>query len=91
MGLFHTASSVLVLNICEKLPTCHYSVDDMVLKIFCQFLVAAIPGPFFNSAPLSDKMYLGHMCTGRYSFMNVVSIVSADLSGIGYASGHPVR
>ena len=46
---------------------------------------------FLNSVPLSDKMYLGHMCTGRYLFMNVETIVSADLSGIGYFSGHPVR
>ena len=36
-------------------------------------------------------MYCGHMCTGRYSLMNVKTIVSAVLSGIGYASGHPAR
>ena len=30
------------------------------------------------------------MCTGRYSF-NVETIISADLSGMGYASGHLVR
>ena len=44
-----------------------------------------------NSVPLSDKMYHGHMCTGRYSLINVATIVSADLSGIGNASGHLVR
>ena len=31
------------------------------------------------------------MCTGRYSLINVETIVSADLSGMGNASGHPVR
>ena len=36
-------------------------------------------------------MYLGHMCTGRYSLMKVETIVSVDLSGIGNASGHPVK
>ena len=36
-------------------------------------------------------MYHGHMCTGRYSLINVETIVSVDLSGIGNASGHPVR
>ena len=46
---------------------------------------------FLNSEPLSDKMYLGHMCTGRYLFMKVETIVSADLSGMGNASGHPVK
>ena len=46
---------------------------------------------FLNSIPLSNKMYRGHMCTGRYSLINVETIVSADLSGIGNASGHPVR
>ena len=46
---------------------------------------------FLNSVPLSDKMYNGHMCTGKYSFINVESIVSAVFSGIGNASGHPVR
>ena len=46
---------------------------------------------FLNSVPLSDKMYCWHMCTGKYSFINVETIVSAVLPGIGYASGHPVR
>ena len=46
---------------------------------------------FLNSVPLSDRMYQGHMCTGKYSLMNVATIVSADLSGIGNASGHPVK
>ena len=46
---------------------------------------------FLNSVPLSDKMYCGHMCTGRYSLINVETIVSVDLSGMGNASGHPVR
>ena len=36
-------------------------------------------------------MYCGHMCTSKYSLINVETIVSADLSGIGNASGHPVR
>ena len=46
---------------------------------------------FLNSVPLSDKMYLGHMCTGRYLLMNVDTIVSTDLSSIGNASGHRVK
>ena len=46
---------------------------------------------FLNSVPLSDKMYLGHMCTGRYLLMKVETIVSADLSGIGNASCNPVK
>ena len=46
---------------------------------------------FLNSIPLSDKMYHGHMCTGKYSVINVESIVSVDLSGMGNASGHLVR
>ena len=46
---------------------------------------------FLNSIPLSDKMYHEHMCTGKYALINVESIVSVDLSGIGNASGHPVR
>ena len=45
-GLFHTASSMLALSYCEKLPTCHYFLGDMVLKIFCEFQVAAVPGPW---------------------------------------------
>ena len=31
------------------------------------------------------------MCTGKYSLINVETIVSADFSVIGNASGHPVR
>ena len=46
---------------------------------------------FLNSVLISDRMYLGHMCTGKYSLINVATMVSADLSGIGNASGHPVR
>ena len=46
---------------------------------------------FLNSVLLSDKMYCGHICTGRYSFIKVETIVSAVLSGMGYASGHQVR
>ena len=42
---------------------------------------------FINAMPLSDRIYLGHVCTGRYWFIKVDSIVSADLSGIGKASG----
>ena len=36
-------------------------------------------------------IYLGHMCTGRYWLMKVDIMVPADLSGMGKASGHPVR
>ena len=46
---------------------------------------------FLNSVPLSDKMYLRHMWTGRYLLMKVETIVLADLSSIGTASGHPVK
>ena len=46
---------------------------------------------FLNSMPLSDGIYLGHMCTGKYSLIRVGTMVSADLSGIGKASGHPIR
>ena len=31
------------------------------------------------------------MCTSKYSLIDVETIGSADLSGIGNASGHPVR
>ena len=46
---------------------------------------------FLNSVPLSDRMYLGHMCTGKYWLIRVATMVSVDLSGMGKASGHPVR
>ena len=46
---------------------------------------------FLNSVPLSDRIYQRHMCTGKYSLINVATIVSADLSGMGNASGHPVK
>ena len=46
---------------------------------------------FLNSVPLSDRMYLGHMCTGQYSLTNVAIIVSVDMSEIGNSSGHPVK
>ena len=46
---------------------------------------------FLNSIQLSYKMHCGHMYTGKYSLINVETIVSADLSGIGNTSGHPVR
>ena len=46
---------------------------------------------FLDSMPLSDRMYLRHMCTGKYSLIRVATMVSTDLSGIGNASGHPVR
>ena len=36
-------------------------------------------------------MYLWHMCTGKYLLINVATMVSAGLSGIGNASGQPVR
>ena len=31
------------------------------------------------------------MCTGKYLLINVATIVSADLSEMGNASGHPVK
>ena len=46
---------------------------------------------FLNSMPLSDRMYLRHMCIGKYWFIRVATMVSADLSGIGKASSQPVR
>ena len=46
---------------------------------------------FLNSILLSNKMNLGHMCTGKYSFINVKTIVFAVLSGTGNAFDHPVR
>ena len=46
---------------------------------------------FLNSMPLSDRIYLGHMWTGRYWLMKVDTILYADLSGVAKASGHPVR
>ena len=46
---------------------------------------------FLNSILLSKKMYHGHMCTGKYSFIIVRTIASLVLSGIGKTSGHPVR
>ena len=46
---------------------------------------------FLNSVPISDRIYQGHMCTGKYSLINVATIVSADLSRMGNASGHPVK
>ena len=46
---------------------------------------------FLNSMWLSNRMYLGHMCTGKYWLIRVVTMVSEDLSGMGKASGHPVR
>ena len=92
MGGFHTASLMLASSICERLLTCHYSVGATVLKIFCQFPSCCKTwSMFLNSVPLSNKMYCGHMCTGKYSFMKVETIVSAALSGVGNASGHPVR
>ena len=36
-------------------------------------------------------MYHGHMHTGKYSLINVETIVSADLSGIGNTSGPQAR
>ena len=46
---------------------------------------------FLNSMPLSDRMYLEHMCTGKYWFIRVAIMVPGDLSGMGKASGQPVR
>ena len=46
---------------------------------------------FLNSVPLSDSMFLGCMCTGKYWLIRVATMVSADLSGMGKASGQPVR
>ena len=31
------------------------------------------------------------MCTGKYPLINLATIVSADLSGMGNASGYPVK
>ena len=36
-------------------------------------------------------MYLWHMWTGEYWLMKVVTIVSAVLSGMGNASGQPIK
>ena len=44
-----------------------------------------------NSVPLSESMYLRHIWTGRYWFMNVDTMVSTDLLGMGKAYDHPVR
>ena len=41
--------------------------------------------------PLTDNMYLGHIWTGRLWFMNVDTMVSADVSGMEKASDYPVR
>ena len=46
---------------------------------------------FLNSKPLSDRMYLGHMWTGKYWLMMVETVVYADSSAIRKASGQPVR
>ena len=46
---------------------------------------------FLNSVSLSNKMYHGYMCPGKYSLINVETIVSVVLSGIGNASGLSVR
>ena len=46
---------------------------------------------FLNLVPLSDKMHLWHMWTGKYLLMKVETIVLADLSGRGNASDHPVK
>ena len=46
---------------------------------------------FLNSMPLSDRMNLGHMCTGKYWLIRVVTMVTADLLGMGKASSQPVR
>ena len=46
---------------------------------------------FLNSMPLSDRIYLGHMCTGKYSLIKEATMVSAVLSGSRNASGHHVR
>ena len=66
----------------------------MVWKIFFQFPTVStlgLQGVFFNSVSLSDRIYLGHMWTGRYCLKKVDTIVSADLSGIGKVSGQPMR
>ena len=46
---------------------------------------------FLNSLLLSDRIYLGHMWTGKYRLIKVDTMVSVDLSGIGKASGQPMR
>ena len=62
-------------------------------RIFYLFLVVEGLGPWghFWTLPLSDRMYLEHMCTGKYWLIRVVTMVSVDLSGMEKASGHPVR
>ena len=93
-GLFHKASSMWVSGICGRLPVCHCSVDGMALRKSYQIPSCCKTWSirlFLNSVPLSDKMYHGHMCTGKYSLINVETIASEDLSGIGNASDHPVR
>ena len=69
----------------------HYFGGGMGQRKFYLFLVAVGTWSMrlsLNSVPLSDRMYLGHMCTGKYSLINMATIVSVDLSGIGNASGH---
>ena len=94
LGPFHTVSSGWVWDICRTLLIFHYFVGGMVPKICVQFptvgVLYSLTGSS-NSVPLSDSMYLGHIWTGRYWLMKVDTMVSADLSGIWNASGHPVR
>ena len=37
---------------------------------------------FLNSMPLSDRIYLRHVWTGRYWLIKVDAIVSADLPNV---------
>ena len=63
-------------------------------KIFYLFPVVEGLGPwgwFLYSVLLSDRMYLGHMCTGNYWLIRVATMVSADLLGMVKTSSHPVR
>ena len=85
---------MLVTNTCGKLLVFHYSGDGREQRKFYQSQVVAELGLmrlFLNSMPLLDKIYWQHICTGKYSLINVATIVSADLSGMGNASGHLVK
>ena len=93
MGPCHTTFSGLVSGIYEKLLTFHCSVNGrcgnilLIPNCFSTWSIRL----FLNSVLLSDRIYLGHMWTGKYWLIKVETNVSADLSGIRKASGQPVR
>ena len=91
--LFHKLSLTLVSGICGRPLTCPYSVGGMVLRISCQFqgvVRLGTWGCFWILFHYPIRCTMG-TCTGKYSFINVETIVSAVVSGIQNASGHPVR